>query len=361
MDKAGLIDATSAEDALEKLQAAGLTDIELHDEPSVAAQRIDRLGLDEKESVRLAQFELRVRKALGLATVLAEVARRAWLWITIVSAVMLWALLAQHPVVVGIGALLLGLTFGLPAWGFRHAQRYDGLLRAFSVGDWARSEELIQALRRTAQPENVRFDLDTREATIRASQGNVAQALADVEHWRAGLAASSPGLFEARVAEVYHAAGDYQGFLREMRKAHEALPTDPSRQLDLALAEARLGDPSVAHDFLENVHSAALPVHGRPFIHWTRGFIALRRGDQSAQSELGQAVAGFLEYEANPAVWSALGLCAGAYALALARDGRFEKAKEILERVSSILMAHGDKPLIEMIQREVQSGAGAGR
>jgi tetratricopeptide (TPR) repeat protein len=275
--------------------------------------------------------------------------------------VTLWGLLAQHPVVVGVGALLLALTFGLPAWGFRHARRYDRLLRVSSVGDWARAEGLIGALRRKAQPDNLLFDLDIREAEIRARRGDVAQALAGVENWRAGLAASAPGLFEARVASVYHAAGDYQGFLREMRKAREALPNDPSRQLDLALAEARLGDPSVARDLLENVHSAALPVHGRPFIHWTRGYIALRRGEHSAQSELGQAVTGFLEYEANPAVWSALGLCAGAYALALARDGRLEKAKETLERVSSILMAHGDKPLMEMIRREVQPVAGAGR
>lgn len=351
--KAGLIDAASSEDALEKLRAAGLTDIELQDEPSVAAQRTDRVGLDEKESTRLAEFELRVRKAPGLATVLAEVARRSWLWIAIVSVVTLWALLAQHPVVVGVGALLLGLTFGIPTWGFRHADRYDRLLRVFAVGDWRRSEQLIEALRRTTQLDNLHFDLDIREATIRATQGSVAQALAGLENWRTSLAASSPGLFEARVASVYHAGGDYQGFLQQMRKAHEALPDDPSRQLDLALAEARLGDPSVADDLLENLHSAALPVHGRPFIHWTRGFIVLRRGEQSAQTELGQAVAGFLEYAANPAVWSALALCGGAYALALARDGRSGEAKQILERVSSILMVHGDKPLIEMVQREV--------
>jgi type II secretory pathway component PulF len=36
-NKAGLIDAASVGDALEKLRAAGLTDIELHDERSAAA------------------------------------------------------------------------------------------------------------------------------------------------------------------------------------------------------------------------------------------------------------------------------------------------------------------------------------
>jgi tetratricopeptide (TPR) repeat protein len=359
-NKAGLIDAGSAGDALEKLRAAGLTDIELHDEPSAAAQRTDRLGLSGKEAARLAEFELRVRRNLGLTPVLAEVARRGWLWIAVVSAVTLWALLAQHPVVAGIGVLLLGLTFGLPAWGFRHARHYDGLLRAFSVGDWKRCEELIGALRGGTQPENLRYDLDVREAAIRATRGDTAQVLAALEKWRASSAASSPGLFETRVADVYHAAGDYPSFLREIRKAYEALPDDPSKQLDLALAEARLGDPSAADDLLQNLNAAGVPVHGRPFIHWTRGFIALRRGEPSAQSELGQAVAGFLEYEANPAMWTALGMCAGAYALALARDGRSEQAKEILERVSPILMVHGDKPLLEMIQAEVQPRTVAG-
>jgi hypothetical protein len=352
-NKAGLIDAASAGDALEKLRAAGLTEIELHDEPSAAAQRTDRLGLSEKEAARLAEFELRVRRELGLAPVLAEVARRGWLWIAVVSAVTLWALLAQHPVVAGIGAVLLGLTFGLPAWGFRHARNYDRLMRAFSVGDWGRCEELISALRGTAQPDNVRYDLDVREAAIRATRGDTAQALAGLEKWRASSAASSPGLFETRVADVCHAAGDYASFLREMRKAYEALPDDPSKQLDLALAEARLGDPNVAQEVLQDLNIAGVPVYGRPFVHWTRGFIALRRGEPSAQSELGEAVAGFLQWEANAALWTALGMCAGAYALALARDGRSGQAKEILERVSPILMVHGDKPLLEMIRREV--------
>jgi hypothetical protein len=342
--------------------APPVTDVELHDEPSAAAQRTDRLGLSEKEAARLAEFELRVRRDLGLASVLAEVARRGWLGIAVLSVVTLWALLAQHPVVAGIGALLLGLTFALPAWGFRHARHYDGLLRAFSVGDWQRCEELIRALRGTTQPENLRYDLDVREAAIRATRGDTAQALAALEKWRASSDASSPGLFETRVADVYHAAADYASFLREMRKAHEALPNDPSKQLDLALAEARLGDPGVAHDLLQNLNTAGAPVYGRPFVHWARGFIALRRGEPSAQRELGEAVAGFLQWEANPAMWTALGMCAGAYALALARDGRSAQAKEILERVSPILMAHGDKPLLEMIRREVQLGAAvAGR
>jgi hypothetical protein len=100
-------------------------------------------------------------------------------------------------VVLGIGALLLGLTFGIPAWLFRDANRYDRLLRCFAVGDWKQAEKLIHALRSTTQPDSLRFDLDIREAMIQATHGNAAQAL------------SSPGLFEGRVASAYQAAGDY--------------------------------------------------------------------------------------------------------------------------------------------------------
>jgi tetratricopeptide (TPR) repeat protein len=357
--KAGLIDAASAEEALVKLRNAGFRDIQLHDEPSIAAQRTDRLDLDEAEATRLAEFELRVRKSQGLGTVLAEVARRGWLWIAVLCAVAIWGLLAQQAVAVWVSALLLVLTFGIPAWSFRHASRYDRLQRSFALGEWERAETLIRMLR-TTQLDTLQFDLDIREASIQAVRGGPAQALAAVEKWRARLAAGSPGLFEARLASVYHAAGDYKGFLEQMRKAQQALPDDPSRQLDLALAEARLGDAGVAQDLLERLNSAALPSQGRPFIHWTRGLIALRRNEKSAHAELARGVAGFLEHGTNPAFWSALALCGGAHALALARAGKADAARKALDRVSSILMVHGDKPLLRMIQLEVQPQGRAG-
>jgi hypothetical protein len=162
-------------------------------------------------------------------------------------------------------------------------------------------------------------------------------------------------MFEARVASVYHAAGDYKASLEQMRKAHQALPDDPSRQLDLALAEARLGEPDTARAVLAQLNEAALPSHGRPFVHWVRGLVALRRNDASAHEELARAMAGFLEYGTNSAVWSALALCGGAYALALARAGQPDAARTALNRVSPILKVHGDKPLLRMIQLEVES------
>lgn len=354
--QAGLIDAASAAEALAKLRAAGFSAIELHDEPSSAAQRTDRHDLDEREATRLAEFELRVRQSLGLGTVLAEVARRGWIWLAIVGAGTLWGLASGNAWLAGIGAALLALTFALPAWSFRHAARYDKLQRAFAVGDWTQTLDLIAQLRGMQNQDGLLFDLDIREAAILAAQGQRAEALAAVERWRAALAATAPGLFEARVASVHHAAGDYKGFVKQMRAAHAALPDDPSRQLDLALAEARLGDADAAAALLRGLQVEALPVHGRPFVDWTEGLIALRRNRPDAHEDLARALAGFLEYEANPAVWGALGLCGGAYALALARAGKPDEARLTLERVAPILRAHADRPLLKMLQVEVEAG-----
>lgn len=352
--KAGLIDAASAEEALAKLRAAGFSAIQLHDEPSVAAQRTDRLDLDDEEAAALAAFELRVRQSPGLATVLAEVARRSWLWLAIVGAVAAWGLAAGNVAAAATGAALLGLTFAIPAWRFRHAARYDQLQSAFAVGDWPRARALIQAMRSAQQPDNLLFDLDIRAATIEAVEGRGAQALAALEKWRAPLASAAPGLFESRVASVHHAAGDYKGFVEQMRQATLALPGDPSRQLDLALAEARLGDLDVAQGLLDALHVDGLPTHGRPFIDWTRGMIALRRDHPSAHEHLAHAIAGFLQYGNNPAVWGALALCSGAYALALARAGQLDHARQTLDRVSPMLEAQADKPLLRMLQLEVR-------
>src|SRR5262249_45510634 len=105
---------------------------------------------------------------------------------------------------------------------------------------------------------------------------------------------------------------------------------------------------------LNGVDVGALPAWGKPFVHWTRGMIALKRGRDSARGELEQAVAGFRERGSNPAVWAALALGAGAYALCPALAGRAEDARAILKQVWPVLKVHGDKPLLTMIHREIR-------
>src|SRR2546423_3054726 len=93
----GFVEAASAREAREKLAAAGLTGIVLHQEIGIAQQSTATVaGLDPADLTRLAQFQLRLRAAPGLATVLKEVARRSALWLVVDAALLAYGLATRR-------------------------------------------------------------------------------------------------------------------------------------------------------------------------------------------------------------------------------------------------------------------------
>lgn len=344
--QAGYVEADSAEEAVARLKTTGFTDIDLHRATAGAALRSRLAGLSETESAQLAEFELHaIETPTDLWWLLRAVARRWWGWVVADLFVLLIGVILGNLRWVGLALGLLALLFGIPAWRFRHARHYDQLLRAYAVGDWARAEKLIAKLSGASESRNLEFDLAIRSAVIQARQGELAAALASLEPWRARLRDRFPALFPGRVAAVHAAVDDYAAFVAHMNEALALSNGDPQCGVEAALAEARFGSVERAQSLLEAVNQEALPVGGRAFIQWTRGMIALRQGAPTAQGVLAQAVAGFLARSAMPANWMALAACSGAYALALARDGKTDEARMILDRVAPVLTVHGDVPL----------------
>jgi len=306
-------------------------------------------GLDATALAELAQFQMRLRSAPGLKTVLTEVARRSIVWLAVDGLLLAYGLWSGRALVVGVALALLLYPFARAAWLHRHADRYQDLVKAFALGDWPRVAALASKLRATgAEVPNLAFDLDVRLASIRARKGDLPGALRDLAPWREKLAASR-GLFEARLASVHSAAGDRAGFVRLMGQGYEASGREPARSLDYALAHARYGDAAQAEALLAALDAALLPPQANGFLLWTRGLVALRRGGSDALDLLGQATAEFLQRAANPAVWTALAFCACDHAIALAQAGRKEEARRQLGQVWPIVSAHADKPLLGLL------------
>lgn len=353
-DTAGFVDAPTAQAALEQLKARGYSAIDMQESPDSAQRRSGRAGLSEEEAARLAAFELRLRKKPGLKTVLGEVARRNRLWIALDCGLLVFGLATGRVAVAMTGATLLALTFGWPAWVHRHARYFNRMITAMAIGDWAEAARLLGRMRGSKQlAPAIANSLHFYDAQIRVRQGEpLAAVLRDIEQLRP-LFAGSPGHFDGRLASVHSAGDDHAGYLACMRRAQEALPEDPSRQLDLALAEARLGDLDRAAALFEAVNQEALPAHGRPFVAWAGGLIALRRGDSVlAQDTLMEGVSGFLKTP-SPAALSSLSLCCGACALALKRNGKPEAARKMLDQVARILPVYADTLLRAEIKREI--------
>ena len=64
---ASFVDAATSQEAVARLKAAGLVDIELYESPDVANRHVERAFLSKSEAAQMAAFNLRVRSKPGPA------------------------------------------------------------------------------------------------------------------------------------------------------------------------------------------------------------------------------------------------------------------------------------------------------
>ena len=347
---ASFVDASTSQEAVAKLKAAGLVEIELHESPDIASRHVARAFMSKSEAAQMAALQLRLRRKPGVATVLGEVARRERTMVVFCAATVVAGAALRSVSLAGLGLFGLAVTFGLPIWRHRFLRYFDHMLRAMAIGQWDEAARMLARYRKRRSPEATEMQLHFYDAQIRVHQGEPLQPLlARLELLRQGML---PAMFPVRLASVHRAAGDDDGVLACMRAAWEATPDDPSRQLDYALTLARFGDLVKAQQLLDAVDMEALQVQGRPFAWWARGMIELRNGKPGAQDTLLKGVAGFLQVP-SPAGWGALALCSGACALAMQRNGDAAGAKAMIKDVWPVLKVHADKRLRAEIDREI--------
>lgn len=349
----GFVEAASVRAAREQLASSGMRDIVLHQDPALGATDARHLaGLNERQLRALARLNLAAMRTPGLPGTLREAAVLYRWWLLIAAIVVVVGIVFARRWAVWLGALALAWPFAQTVWMYRHSGRYNALLRAFAVGDWPRVRALAYKLRPFApKVEHLGFDLDLRVAWIAARDGRLQEALEMVERWREKLA-KHPGLFEQRIAPLHYAAGSRKGLLRVTAEAHALAPDEPSRAMDLALAQARFGDAAQARQLLDAIDLALLPSFGHGFHAWADGMVRLRQQQPGALEKLSEAVAAFLALSANPAVWPALAFCTCDHAIALSLSGRKPQAQREIADVWPILQAHGDTALLRMLEAD---------
>lgn len=349
-DRHGYVDAHSNADALEQLAADGLSGVILHDDAAYAIARDDLLNVGEDERARLARFELKIRqRGSNVSDFLLLVVRTNKYLILTGLAVLVWGAVSGSVMAMSIGLVVALSMPALSLWNYRTVSAYDRLQRTCALGEWDQARRCIGILRpRMTQPE-MAFDLDVREACMVARENGLQEALLIVEKWKDVFVSTSPGLYESRISVIYHVAGDYQGFLDTMREGCLQSVGSSSMLTDLALAEARLGDADKAAMLLARIRHEELPPHALPFVLWVQGLVACRRNEADAVGYLSAAVSSMLEFGENPAVWTSLAMCSGAYASALLASGDSEKAGLVVKDVWKILQHYADAPLLDQL------------
>lgn len=348
------VDAGNAEQAIASLAARGMANIRLRDAAEPIALRDDR---GSPAAAQRALLPLRLQPEPSLRTFGAELLRRQRRWVALAVLLLVAGLVLAQMLValLALGVLAFAL---LPAMlQYRYAICHDRLLRAMAFGRWPDAAALAGQLAGQVRKPMPAFDLAARAACICAAQGEPDKARSALEPWRERLHARSPALVDQRLAMVNYAAGDYAGFIAASRAAHLAAPADPACRVDLALAEARVGDVLAALELLAGVDLRKLPASRRPFHDWARGMIALRNGRSEAVAALASATRSLQAHAANPAVWPSLAQCTGAYALALAQQGRRDEAEVVLRPVWPVLRVHGDRLLLTLLRRELPAFA----
>lgn len=248
-----------------------------------------------------------------------------------------------------VGARPTGIA-GLVASLFPSAQRHRRLLRHHALGDWDAVRVLAKTLRgHSARRPALDFDLDVLLAGIYARDHALADALARLAPWRARMQ-TRPGAFDAAVASVHLMAGDTAGHVAALSRAQQQAPQDAARRVDLALAEARFGDPDRAEALLAGLPTPPAALQGRAA--WTRGLLQLRRGRPDAAALLEAAVAPLAAEAAAHEAWILLAACACDHAIALHQAGRIEAARARIAAVWPVLEHHATVPLLRMLEAD---------
>lgn len=343
------IEANSNKEALESLSDKGFSNIEFQDDVVTAISRSDLDDLSENELEQVAKFEAAIRVKPSFITFILNVFRVNKLLILGGICFLIWGVVDSSSYLITFG-LILSLSMPLLSiWNYRVVNRYDKLLRAYATGKTEAVAKLTESLRKHMKQPEMAFDLDIRMASINAHHGDVEKEIEKIEKWRAIIDELSPGMFESRVASIYHLHGSYNKFVEAMRNAFFISSLSPTLVLDLALAEARLGESEKAEILLKKVKPEELPIHGIPFINWVEGAVGCRKGIPEAEDKLKSAISGLLAFGDNPAIWPSLAVCIGDYALCVNSEASRAKSKDLLSTVWDILKFHGERELIAQL------------
>tara|TARA_B100000745_G_scaffold66256_2_gene39044 strand:- start:6593 stop:7699 length:1107 start_codon:yes stop_codon:yes gene_type:complete len=348
----GFIDAVSNKDALSRLHDKGMTEVVFYDDEVTALQRDDLNGLSNSELEDIAKFELSLREHPGFGHFMLEVFRMSRVFVIVGGSLMIWGMASGRGWMIALGAAIAMTIPCLSIWNYRHTRHYDQLLRAFARGDWDAVSQQASRLSPVMPSPDMKFDLVVKHATGLAAQGELESAVAEMTAWQHELEAPSPGIYEARLANVYFAAGDSERFLALLREAYEKSSHSPTMVLDLALAEARLGDVGKALVVFKQLSLDELPVYGKPFIDWTKGMIAFREHRSNAAELLLKAVMGFMEYANNPAIWPSWAVCVADYTMLSPAS---EKNKALLQPLWPYIRVHAEASTVNNLQEKYPS------
>lgn len=343
METVERVEADDIKVAREALEARGFTDIVFEVDSA-------RYGSNEIKELTPAQEKEVLRS--GSVPLLAWAA----VWGKNIAPFALWAGIAvwmgpPYSILgwIGIGLFMLtcvaAFVLGLPL------HFYNCLLSASAWHRWDRLLALAKLLRPIAALMRSRtFAVDIRIRTARAliAKGRQQDAFALVRDLR------DPATELGRVADLYWASGARDDAIALKRQAAEAAADHADGWIDYAgiLLEAhRAREARAALDRARDLELTAL---ARLFLQYTEGVIELEDGDANeAVRYLESAIEALAEHSGSPLIHAGRLRWTAFLALALARSGDQERARECFAACQTFLMATDETELLDRCRATV--------
>ena len=164
---ADFVEAKTAAEAMQLLEARGLHEIVLMQSPDIAAFNTITSGLTPRQHAQLrAEFMDRP----GIATGLRIVVRHNAAPLAVGAAFLGFGAWKGSIPAAAVGLVLMLAPFALYFWKRRHLDRYHALLKAYARGQWNDVRRLAKLIRAGSDRELLLWDIDVRMACIEARE-----------------------------------------------------------------------------------------------------------------------------------------------------------------------------------------------
>lgn len=338
----GRIDAASLNAAKFHLEQRGLREIVFHtDELSTAQLRAE--GMTPAQVSAERELAARTAPLQGFAFVRACYAGNWIVWVPPLAWA-LWNLFGGTPysLVDWTSFALAALGLAFPVWAAIPSLKYQKLLDASSWARWDEVRRHCAFFRRwnrwfiVATP---RFDVDIRDASAVAAQGDLAAALASVAHHEAIVAPRQ--IYFGRVASIHLAAHDVTGALRCQEQAWRLSDGGTAETIDYATTLVwRRRNADAAERLLAGIADRARTAIAQTFVDFAEGLIALERGDDKiAKERFENAIVGQATASDTPLTHMMCDFIAAHLAIASGRLGEKRAARALLRSVLPRLTA----------------------
>jgi tetratricopeptide (TPR) repeat protein len=366
------VEADTAKQAREQLEARGLTDLRLQqDEVALAAAEGVRQASDPEFDVELTPEEAADSfdgKAPGfwsqwLAS-FKEVPKTAVLWLALLGLSIYsgrtW-LIVLNSVVVAFSFLPVLLFPLLNLWFGRTQRLYDRLNRAKVWSRWPEVYALAGELDKAGAATNIgvpAWEIARCKAQALAGMGRLEEAVklferfshdSTLERW----------MYLSHLAGIYVAAQEYERALALRLESSELKPDNMGTLIDLAMHHAHhMGDAPSARRVFARIDHSIVPELGKPYLELVEGMMLCGEGKfGEAQAHLRKAEAGLQPYRHNPLVESVILLTQSYLCLSLAGAGSTREVSPMWQRVKTYLKAGREDALLNRIQQFLGSRA----